>query len=110
MGFTLSSSSAVTGDAIRMNGGQRNISVKNGVIAGNTIVTVSGTAPNQTWAVAVAGFNTGIYDFATPSATNCHFSQLPEFWTPGRRAGGRGTGHGNPQRALRWSLTPITEL
>jgi hypothetical protein len=36
MGFTLSSSSGVTGDAFRMNAGLRSISISNGVIAGTT--------------------------------------------------------------------------
>ena len=76
MGFTLSSSNAVTGDAIRMNAGLRNIAVRNGVIAGNTTVTISGSAPNQTWTVAAAGFNNGINALASPEASSCHFSQL----------------------------------
>jgi hypothetical protein len=76
MGFTLSSSSAVTGDAIRMNAGLRNIAVRNGVIAGNTVVTVSGGAPNQSWSVNAAGFSNGINAFSSPEVSTCHFSHL----------------------------------
>jgi hypothetical protein len=76
MGFTLSSSNAVTGDAIRMNPGVRNISIRNGVIAGTTTVTVSGSAPNQTWALSVSGFNNGINAVTSPEAGSCQFSHL----------------------------------
>ena len=76
MGFTLSSSGAVTGDAIRMNAGIRNIEIRNGAIAGTTTVTVNGTAPNQTWGIAVGGFSNGINAFSAPEASSCHFSQL----------------------------------
>jgi hypothetical protein len=76
MGFTLSSSSAVTGDAIRMNAGVHNISIGNGVIAGTTTVTVSGSAPNQTWALSVSGFNNGINALTSPETGACQFSHL----------------------------------
>jgi hypothetical protein len=76
MGFTLSSSSAVTGDAIRMNAGLRNIAVRNGVIAGNTTVAISGSFPNQTYTVTAAGFSNGINAFSSPAASSCHFSHL----------------------------------
>ena len=60
MGFTLSSTSGVTGDAIHFNGGLRNVAINNGAIVGETVVTVSGSAPNQSWSVAAAGFAVGI--------------------------------------------------
>jgi hypothetical protein len=85
MGFTLSSSSAVTGDAIRMNAGLRNISVSNGVIAGTTIVAISGSAPNQTWTITPGGFGNGINAFSTPEASSCQFTHL-------RISGCRGAG------------------
>ena len=59
-GFTLSSTAAVTGRAIFVTGGIDNIAIKNGNITGNTTVSVSGTAPNQTWNVTPAGFMSGI--------------------------------------------------
>ena len=76
MGFTLSSSSAVTGDAIRISPGLREISIINGVIAGNTTVTITGNAPNQTWTVAPAGFNYGINAITGGASSNCHFGHL----------------------------------
>jgi hypothetical protein len=91
MGFTLSSSSAVTGDAIHLNGPLRNIAVTNGVIAGQTTVTVSGTAPDQTWSVVPAGFAYGVNPGA--SGNNCHFSNL-------RVSGCRETGLGAGGQAV----------
>ncbi len=76
MGFTLSSSSGVTGDAIRMNAGLHNISISNGVIAGTTTVTESGSPPSQTWTVTPGGFNNGIDGFSAPEASSCQFSHL----------------------------------
>jgi hypothetical protein len=75
MGFTLSSSSSVTGNAIHISAGLRNIAVKNGGIAGNTTVTISGTSPNRTWTTSPAGFGNGI-SAANPNASGCHFSHL----------------------------------
>jgi len=77
-GFTLSSSSAVTGDAIRVNANLRNIEIRNGVILGNTTVTISGSYPNVSWAVAPAGFDKGINVLPVVGAqiSNYHFSQL----------------------------------
>jgi hypothetical protein len=79
MGFTLSSSDAVTGAAIRSWEGLREIEVRNGAIVGGTEVNVSGTAPNQTWTVTPAGFRYGI-DAASPpfppEPSSCHFSHL----------------------------------
>jgi hypothetical protein len=72
MGFTLSSTNAVGGDAIFIINGNRSVAVKNGTIAGNTTVTISGTNPNRAWTIAAAGFNRGI----TNSATGCQFGQL----------------------------------
>jgi len=93
MGFTLSSSSAVTGDAIRMNAGLRNISVVNGVIAGTTTVAVSGSAPNQTWTVTPSGFANGINALGNPEASSCQFSHL-------RISGCRGTGLDGGEQAV----------
>ena len=76
MGFKLSSSNIVTGDAIHINGGHRNITVKNGAIAGNSTVTISGTAPNRAWTVSPAGFNRGVTAAPTPEAKDCLFSGL----------------------------------
>ena len=75
MGFTLSSTAGVTGEAIHLNGGLRNIAVKNGVIAGNTIVTVTGVSPNWTWSSAPGGFSRGIWG-ASPANSNCQLSEL----------------------------------
>ncbi len=60
MGFTLSSSNSVTGVGILVFSTVRNVSIRNGVIAGNTTVTVTGTPPSQTWTVSPAGFSVGI--------------------------------------------------
>jgi hypothetical protein len=76
MGFTLSSSSAVTGDAIRMNAGLRHISIGNGAIAGTTIVTISGSGLNQTWGGSTSGFNNGINALTSPETSSCQFSHL----------------------------------
>jgi hypothetical protein len=73
MGFTLSSTSAVTGDAIHLNSALHNIAVVNGVIAGLTTVTISGTAPDQTWSVSPAGFAYGV---RAPLGNSCHFNNL----------------------------------
>ncbi|MFN2622344.1 MAG: hypothetical protein ABR611_05810 [Chthoniobacterales bacterium] len=73
MGFTLSSTAGVTGNAIVMTGAVSNIAVKNGVIAGNTTVTISGAPPNQTWNPTKAGFNVGIVGL---NVSSCQFSQL----------------------------------
>ena len=62
MGFTLSSNASVTGDAIRLAENLQNVAIQNGVIAGTTTVTVSGSAPNQTWTVSQGGFSAGIHD------------------------------------------------
>ena len=74
-GFTLSSTAAVTGDAISINPSLRNIAVINGAIAGNTTVTIGGTVPNETWTIAAAGFNTGVGALG-PQAVNCQFNHL----------------------------------
>ncbi|MFN2622346.1 MAG: hypothetical protein ABR611_05820 [Chthoniobacterales bacterium] len=76
MGFTLSSTSAVTEDGIHINGGVRNVAVRNGVIAGNTVVTISGAAPTQNWLVAAAGFNIGINGSVSPTPTGRNFNDL----------------------------------
>jgi hypothetical protein len=76
MGFTLSSSSAVTGDGIHINGGVRNIAVRNGTITGNTVVTITGSAPSQNWSVAPAGFSIGINGSIPPTPTGRNFNDL----------------------------------
>ena len=70
-GFTLSSTAAVTGRAINI-GIHANITVKNGTIAGNTTVAITGTAHSRTWTVTPAGFEMGIVDFST----SCHYQDL----------------------------------
>jgi hypothetical protein len=60
-GFTLSSTAAVGGRGIVVTGGLNNIAIRNGNIAGNTTVSVSGAPPTQTWVVTPAGFETGLY-------------------------------------------------
>jgi len=72
MGFTLSSTGSVTGNAIHLNTGLSNIEVKNGVIAGNTTVTAS----SGNYTITPAGFSNGIFALAGPSASNCQFSHL----------------------------------
>lgn len=74
-GFTLSSTSGVTGIAISVNDDLNNIAIKNGKIAGNTTVTITGTAPDQTWATSKAGFDYGIYANA-PSSRNMTVDQI----------------------------------
>jgi hypothetical protein len=59
-GFTLSSANVVGGDGISLVAGMRNVTVRNGQIAGKTVVTVSGTFPNREWSVAPAGFRVGV--------------------------------------------------
>src|SRR5436190_1260250 len=76
MGFTLSSSAAVTGEAIHINTNLRNIAVKDGTIAGNTTVTSTGTSPNLTFTTVEGGFNQGIDANSPPEAVNCQFSHL----------------------------------
>ncbi len=61
MGFTLSSSSGVTGEAISIAGTPtKGVVIRNGTIAGNTTVTASG-AP-LAWVTTPAGFSHGILD------------------------------------------------
>jgi hypothetical protein len=60
-GFTLSSSAAVTSKAISVADGLSDITIKNGIIRGNTTVTTTGSAPNLTWTTNLAGFSYGIY-------------------------------------------------
>lgn len=71
MSFTLSSVAAVNGDAIRVNAGLRDVTIKNGVSAG--VSTVTGVAPDQTWIETAAGFLAGI---AAAESNSCHFANL----------------------------------
>lgn len=59
-GFTLSSSPAVTGKAITGSADLATISIKNGIIQGNTAVTIAFSG-GVTWSVTKAGFSDGIY-------------------------------------------------
>ena len=73
MGFTLSSTPAVTGDGIFLNAGVRNVAIRNGQIAGNTTFTYNGA----TWTPARGGFGNGI--MAAPNlnrSEDCEFSYL----------------------------------
>ena len=76
MGFTLISTPAVTGDAIHIQNGLRNVTVKNGVIAGANSVSISGIG-DRTWSSANVGFNRGIHvPFGNGRTVGCHFSDL----------------------------------
>lgn len=71
MGFTLSSSAAVTGVGISvLDTGItiRCISIRNGAIAGNTTVTASGSP--TTWSVNLAGFVSGISNACSHASFN----------------------------------------
>ena len=73
MGFTLSSTPAVSGDGIYLNAGVRNVAIKNGQITGNTAFTYNGS----TWTASRAGFGNGI--MAAPDlnrSEDCEFSHL----------------------------------
>lgn len=70
-GFTLSSIAAVAGRGIDI-GSNANITVKNGAVAGNTTVTISGTGHSRVWAITPAGFDIGIVDFSIA----CHYQNL----------------------------------
>ena len=58
-GFTLSSTAAVTGTAIFVSNDLNNIAIKNGIIAGNTTVTIAGTP--RVWTITPAGFSNGVF-------------------------------------------------
>ena len=58
-GFTLSSTAAVTGRAISVASGLNNIAIKNGIITGNTIVTIAGTP--RVWTTIAGGFSNGVF-------------------------------------------------
>ncbi|MEK7952898.1 right-handed parallel beta-helix repeat-containing protein [Luteolibacter soli] len=60
-GFTLSSTAAVSGRGIVVNGGLNNITIRNGNITGTTTVSISGAPPSQTWTATPGGFETGLY-------------------------------------------------
>ena len=73
-GFTLSSSPGVTGNGIQINNNVRNVTVRNGAIAGTSTVTVSGIPPNRTWGATAGGFSNAIDTGA--QTVNCRFSDL----------------------------------
>ena len=73
-GCTLSATTPVTGNAIVVSSGLRNIEVKNGTIAGTTSVTVSGSPP--VWSVVPGGFSNGIVGSNPSYPDNCQFRQL----------------------------------
>lgn len=58
-GFTLSSTTSVIGKCISIGDELTNILIQNGMIAGNTVVTISGSP--RTWTPSSAGFSNGIY-------------------------------------------------
>ena len=62
-GFTLSSTPAVNGTAISVSAGRNNITIKNGIIAGNTTVTIAGTP--RVWVTTPAGFSIGVSSNST---------------------------------------------
>jgi hypothetical protein len=49
------------GNAIEVATDLKNIAIKNGIIAGNTTLAISGNHPNQSWIADYAGFNRGIF-------------------------------------------------
>jgi hypothetical protein len=71
-GFTLKSVAAVTGTALSISSGTANVTVKNGNIAGNSTVAITGTPPSRTWTTTPAGFQHGIED----NSTAAHFVDL----------------------------------
>ncbi|MEZ5384186.1 MAG: right-handed parallel beta-helix repeat-containing protein [Prosthecobacter sp.] len=73
-GFTLSSTSGVTGSGVKVNGDLSNVVIKNGNISGNSTVTISGTAPNQTWVTSAAGFAIGIDVTNVPNTSTTSIS------------------------------------
>jgi hypothetical protein len=73
-GATLTSTGAVKGNGIQINGSLRNITVRNGAIAGASSVSTSGFGSGRTWSVTRAGFNNGIN--CNGSTVGTHFSHL----------------------------------
>ncbi|MEO5713418.1 MAG: right-handed parallel beta-helix repeat-containing protein [Luteolibacter sp.] len=63
-GFTLSSTAGVTGTAISISDNLTNLTIKNGIIAGNTTVVISGGSP-QVWTPNPQGFDFGLHAAAT---------------------------------------------
>lgn len=59
-GFALFSSVQVTGAAVSIVAPARNVTVRNGQIAGKTVVTVTGTFPNRQWSATLGGFARGV--------------------------------------------------
>lgn len=84
MGYTLSSTADVTGLAIYSTAAS-GITIRNGKIQGTTTVTITGTAPAQTWTTAAGGFSYGILDDSTQGIyeklqiRGCRFSGLFAF-------------------------------
>ncbi len=74
-GFTLSSTAAVTGDAVAIASNLGDICVANGAIAGTTTVSISGTKPSRIWTPTLGGFNNGIVTTAA-SGKSSQFSRL----------------------------------
>ncbi len=64
----------MTGSAIVISSGLRNIEVKNGTIAGTTGVTVSGSP--KVWTIVAGGFDRGISGSGPSYPANCQFLQL----------------------------------
>lgn len=72
-GFSLRSSAGGTGRAIVINSALQGIRIKNGMISGNTIVSVTGNFPNRAWTPTTGGFVNGIVG---TNCTGCEFSDL----------------------------------
>lgn len=61
MGFTLSSLAPITGSrGIVIESSASNVTVRNGTIAGHTVVTDSGPVGSRTWTATLGGFDQGV--------------------------------------------------
>ncbi len=76
----------MVGNAIKVSDDLNNIAIKNGIIAGNTTVAKSGSAPSQTWTVTAAGFVTAIN--AVASTTSYRNMTLENLQVSGCRSNG----------------------
>lgn len=72
-GFSLTSTDAVTGSAISIDGARTGVRIRNGSISGNSTVVVSGLFPGKSWSATPKGFFNGISAFSTQA---CEFSDL----------------------------------
>lgn len=83
MGFALRSAPEVTGDGVWVASGLENITIRNGHIAGNTVVSVGA----GTWTANEAGFRYGIY-FNGTSSVAAQSIGLERLKVSGGRSGG----------------------